>query len=207
MRRSQNAGRRLLAGLLLALCASLAAAPASEAALVICKRRKRIQLREDACKRKETRIDATELGVPGVPGQDGAAGAPGSPGQDGAAGVGGSFGKASVSTGVTAFVAPNQTSSTSATEPGAQALTPNVALKLSEFAAQTTAAPTGGAFTLTVRVDGADTVVSCAVAVSTTTCTSAGEVTIPARSLVSIRLQNASSATVAVTWSFTLTPA
>jgi hypothetical protein len=207
MRHPGNVGRFLLAGLLLALGVSLVAAPASESALVICKRRKKIQLREDACKRKETRIDATQLGVPGAPGQDGTAGAMGSPGLDGAPGVGGSFGKASVSNGVTAYVAPNQTSSTSATELGAQALTPNVALRLSDFAAVTTAAPSGGAFTLTVRVEGVDTAVGCAVAAGTTTCTSAGEVTIPARSLVSIRLQNAASATVAVTWSFTLTPA
>lgn len=52
----------------------LATIPSAEAALVICKRKKKVTLREDACKSKETRVDAAELGVVGP---TGSAGAPG----------------------------------------------------------------------------------------------------------------------------------
>ena len=55
--------------------AGLFAAPSDgEAAVVICKKGKRLRLRETACKAAEQAIPASELGVVGPPGTDGAAG-------------------------------------------------------------------------------------------------------------------------------------
>src|SRR5438445_299082 len=55
-----TAGSAFVAGALLA--------PAADAAVVICKRKNKIQLRETACKSKETQIATTELGATGPPG-------------------------------------------------------------------------------------------------------------------------------------------
>src|SRR5262245_28603314 len=78
------------------LCASvlvlalLLPAVDSSGAVVLCKRRSRITLRQDACKSKETAIPASELGVTGpagATGARGAAGEAGEPGEPGAAGL------------------------------------------------------------------------------------------------------------------------
>ena len=61
-----TAGSVFFAGALLA--------PAADAAVVICKRKNKIQLRETACKSKETQIAATELGATGPQGPQGPAG-------------------------------------------------------------------------------------------------------------------------------------
>ena len=63
---SFTAGSAFVAGALLA--------PAADAAVVICKRKNKIQLRETACKSKETQIAATELGATGPQGPQGPAG-------------------------------------------------------------------------------------------------------------------------------------
>jgi hypothetical protein len=55
-----------------ALAVPLFATDAS-AALVICQRKNRIKIRVDECKKKETQVEATELGVTGPPGMDGSA--------------------------------------------------------------------------------------------------------------------------------------
>jgi hypothetical protein len=64
----------LLLSLALLVGAMAITPPDSEGAIVICKRRSRIKLREDACKKKETLVDAAELGVTGPPGPAGPAG-------------------------------------------------------------------------------------------------------------------------------------
>jgi hypothetical protein len=58
------------------------AGPASttEAAVVICQKGKKLRLRENACKKAEQTIDASELGVTGPQGPAGADGAEGPPG-------------------------------------------------------------------------------------------------------------------------------
>jgi hypothetical protein len=65
-------------------------ADAAWGALVICKRGKKITLRETACKAKETAVSATELGVVGPTGATGAAGPTGATGATGATGTPGS---------------------------------------------------------------------------------------------------------------------
>lgn len=75
-------GRRLvragLAGAMIALVAMVSPHDA-QGVVVICKRGKRIKLRETACRKKETQIDATELGVTGPQGTQGPPG-PAGPG-------------------------------------------------------------------------------------------------------------------------------
>ncbi len=63
----------------LAFVAGALLAPAADAVVVICKRKNKIQLRETACKSKETQIAATELGVTGPQGPPGTVG-PAGPG-------------------------------------------------------------------------------------------------------------------------------
>lgn len=64
----------------------------AHAEVLLCKRGKRITLRDEECGEKETVVPATELGVAGPPGPagpqglPGLAGAPGAPGTDGARG-------------------------------------------------------------------------------------------------------------------------
>jgi len=70
-----TAGSAFVAGALLA--------PAADAAVVICKRKNNIQLRETACKSKETQIAATELGATGPQGPQGSQGLPGTVGPAG----------------------------------------------------------------------------------------------------------------------------
>ena len=72
---SFTAGSAFVAGALLA--------PAADAAVVICKRKNKIQLRETACKSKETQIAATELGATGPQGPQGSQGLPGTVGPAG----------------------------------------------------------------------------------------------------------------------------
>ncbi len=64
----------------------------ARADVLLCKKGKRITLREDGCANKETVLPATELGVVGTPGEPGPAGAPGAPGAPGAAGAPGARG-------------------------------------------------------------------------------------------------------------------
>jgi len=69
----------------------------AEAGIVICKRKNAIKLRQDQCKKKETLVEATELGVAGPSGQngmDGMNGANGANGMDGMDGVDGVAGTA-----------------------------------------------------------------------------------------------------------------
>lgn len=68
-------GGRWLGGVAAAVAMALgvpAMLPAdADAALVICQRKNRIKIRPDACKAKETPVDATELGVVGPQGPAG----------------------------------------------------------------------------------------------------------------------------------------
>jgi hypothetical protein len=55
----------------MAILASLAASSRVESAVVICRAKNKLRLRVDACKARETRVDAAELGVVGPPGPPG----------------------------------------------------------------------------------------------------------------------------------------
>lgn len=68
------------------------AVPDAEAAVVLCQRKNRVKLRLDTCKRRETQIDATELGATGQRGVDGPQGTQGMPGPEGQAGPPGADG-------------------------------------------------------------------------------------------------------------------
>jgi len=52
----------------IALGATVVAPVRGEAAVVICQRRSKLKLRLDACKSKETQVDASELGATGPAG-------------------------------------------------------------------------------------------------------------------------------------------
>jgi hypothetical protein len=56
-------GSRVVAALALALGGLVLAGARVDAALVICKKKRKITLREDACRKGEARLEATELGV------------------------------------------------------------------------------------------------------------------------------------------------
>lgn len=59
----------------------------AEAAVVICERKGKLKLRQDACTEKETQVDASELGVAGPQGPAGTDGAQGPEGPLGPQGV------------------------------------------------------------------------------------------------------------------------
>lgn len=72
---------------LVPIVALLLATSHAGAAVVICSTKKgKLTLRADACKAKETVVDAAELGVAGPKGDEGDQGAPGAPGTNGAPG-------------------------------------------------------------------------------------------------------------------------
>lgn len=62
------------AGALVSLGASALVPADANAALVICQKKKRIKIRQDACTPKETQVDAAELGVTGPQGPAGLGG-------------------------------------------------------------------------------------------------------------------------------------
>lgn len=74
--------RSLIVGIFLGHLLFFALPRHADAALVICKKGKRVSLRETACKRAETLIPASDLGVTGPPGP------PGQTGQQGIQGPG-----------------------------------------------------------------------------------------------------------------------
>jgi hypothetical protein len=71
------------AGMLLAIGASVMLPASADAALVICQKKNRIKIRQDACASKEVQVDAAELGVAGPQGEPGLDGDPGEPGLSG----------------------------------------------------------------------------------------------------------------------------
>jgi hypothetical protein len=78
-----RAVRALVGGMALVLSGAVVCPPAADAAVVICKRKNKLKLREDACTSKEEQIQASELGVTGPQGLPGDPGAPGAPGLSG----------------------------------------------------------------------------------------------------------------------------
>lgn len=70
--RSKASRRALVAATLLALTGELLIAGPARSAVVICRRGKKLRLRLDACRSRETQVDAAELGVAGPPGANGA---------------------------------------------------------------------------------------------------------------------------------------
>lgn len=74
--------RSLIVGICLGQLLAFGLARDADAALVICKKGKRVLLRESACKRSETPVPASDLGVTGPPGS------PGAPGEQGIQGPG-----------------------------------------------------------------------------------------------------------------------
>ena len=123
----------------------------------------------------------------GPKGPQGAVGDQGPQGQPGAAGA-----TTSVLTGRTAlaadsFFSPSGTS-VAGTEPVVQILSPGVAATAGNLSVRIDASPGPAASrAFTLRVDGADTGVTCTIANAATTCTSAGSVAVPAGSRIALR--------------------
>lgn len=78
--------RSLIVGICVGHLLSLGLTRDADAALVICKKGKRVSLRETACKRSETLIPASDLGVTGPEGPQGPQGLPGVQGPEGPTG-------------------------------------------------------------------------------------------------------------------------
>lgn len=70
---------RILSLGLAAVLGGVLAAPSADAAVVICQKKQKLKLRVDACKAKETQVDASELGVVGPAGPQGPEGPAGTP--------------------------------------------------------------------------------------------------------------------------------
>lgn len=81
--------RALVGGMALVLGGTMVCPPAADAAVVICKRKNKLKLRETACTSKEEPVDAAELGVTGPEGPEGPVGPQGSEGPAGAPGLSG----------------------------------------------------------------------------------------------------------------------
>ncbi len=75
--------RLLIVGICVGHVLSFGLTRDADAALVICKKGKRVLLRETVCKRSETPIPASDLGVTGPTGPQGAQGLPGEQGAQG----------------------------------------------------------------------------------------------------------------------------
>lgn len=142
-------------------------------------------------------------GLSGATGNTGATGATGDPGSDGSTGATGPTGPTG-STGVSAFsiltgssggnissgtVFMGSGSGTSASEGNAQTLTPAIAMQASNLAVEMSAAPgIGASRTLTFRVNGITTPLSCTVTGAVPFCQDTSNfVNLPAGSLISIQ--------------------
>lgn len=143
----------------------------------------------------------------------GAAGAKGPVGDQGPQGQPGTPGATtSVLTGRTSlgaadsFFSPSGISTAGATEAPAQILSPGVPASAGNLSVRLDAAPGPGAFReFTLRLDGADTPLSCIIAVAAQTCTSTGvSVAVPAGSRFAL-VNNANGAPVASGAQFGLT--
>jgi hypothetical protein len=80
MKKSERWQKSVTILMALGLVAPIAAPPVAEAAVVLCERRGKIKLRQDECKRKESQVDAAELGIVGPQGPEGMEGPAGAPG-------------------------------------------------------------------------------------------------------------------------------
>lgn len=80
--------RSLIIGICVGHLLSFGLTREADAALVICKKGKRVSLRETVCKRSETPIPASDLGVTGPVGPQGPQGLPGAQGLQGIQGPG-----------------------------------------------------------------------------------------------------------------------
>lgn len=163
--------------------------------------RLRLVRRVRACRRVERLMRWNIRGPRGLRGPAGARGrdgAPGPPGEPGAAGPPGSNSVAVLSARVTgysgglgpAFAAPTGSSAATATEDAVETLSPARALSARNLAVQATTAPGGGnSLTVTVRANGADTVLACTIAGAATSCTNtADSASIPADATLSLEV-------------------
>jgi hypothetical protein len=87
MRRSRRCGAVLAAAVGIAVGVTLTVPRHADATVVLCKRKNKLTLRLDACARRETRVEASELGVTGPRGDAGSQGNPGAPGVPGVSGL------------------------------------------------------------------------------------------------------------------------
>jgi hypothetical protein len=88
------------------------------------------------------------------------------------------------------FAAVTGITTATATESDVQTLSPSVATTAQNLAVRVTAAPgVGNSITVTLRVDGADTALTCTISGAATTCNSAAATaSIPAASQLSFEL-------------------
>jgi hypothetical protein len=147
-------------------------------------------------------------GAKGTSGTNGTNGSNGTNGTNGTNGFGATWGAAPTGAAATRFAPPNGAGTVSGTESGTGviALSPNRTITLSEFAARLDGPLGGGATaTITLRVNVADSTISCAIVDPATSCTSSNSVSIPARTPFDIRIVSTGGAAVGIGWSYTLT--
>jgi Collagen triple helix repeat (20 copies) len=165
-----------------------------------------------------------KIGKTGPAGAQGAAGIQGTQGLQGVAGSAGAVGPAGpagsslVLGAVTpplnpagaAFAFPAGSGQASPTEPSVQVPTPaGVGVTVSDLSALASTAPgPSRSYTISVRVDGADTAVKCKIADPATTCVSASAQAVPAGSKLSIQvLGEGGAAPATISWGFRAVPA
>jgi hypothetical protein len=151
-----------------------------------------------------------DKGDTGAAGAAGAAGTPGTPGTsgtngtDGADAIGGWAGHAGIVQNSTRYTPLFGSHTAQPNETDGQGLTPNKNLVMKDFAAAVTSGlPVGETLTFTVRVAGAPTAITCGIVGAGTMCTSAAQITIPARSLVTMQVVSTAAVVENVTWSWT----
>ena len=181
------------AGVLAVVVASVAIAsqsadgPDATSSASVKKQVKKLDKKVKKLNKKLKKVDKEE----GPAGQDGTAGADG---------LGAIMGHTQANAGDTTF-APLNGGSASLMESKVQILSPNREITLSEFGASGDPVGPGG-LTVTVRVNGVDTAITCVIA-SGTTCSSTASVTVPPRSKLALETDNQGAGDIELGWSMT----
>jgi len=157
---------------------------------------------------KGAKGDDGAKGATGAAGTAGAAGAPGvagTPGTNGTNGMGLTSGATFFQGGSARFAAPSGETSAQPSEAFMQVLTPNHAITISELAAKTDISP-GAAVSIQFSLDGAPSGPICTMSTAATLCAPSGTLSVPAHSLLSIKITGGTGGTNPnIAFSYTIT--
>jgi hypothetical protein len=157
--------------------------------------------------KKARKALAGKTGPRGAAGARGAAGSNGAPGASAPALL---FGSSGAAAGGTRFAQPSGGAGAALTEPGVLTpVPPGATVAARDLVARVPAAPGAGeSITITLRVDSADTPLTCTIADTAQTCsTTTGTATLAPGALMSMRTTATAGATAnSIIWSFRIAP-